>query len=283
MPARYPSSPQTLEYLLSAIRVGGPAAAWMRGLKGSRTLLRGRRRRGSKRDRATNVATVFGSRPSVRAVCAIVRPWRSPAIMDLGKRLVIDHGQLRSQARGVAARAADVARMSCTKSSKRPVVHGRCRLAPGSPRYGQLSQSKQQIVRLRDLVTATPLDWQISLHRTRGLHLTETSCNAVPATSLLAPIPGMTRSTTPGPGATFIGSAEVISVLGRCEPACLAAGFAGRSTGRELSSNAGDGGYVGRDRGNNFRQHLHLRRSPWAIASPPARTHHWSTLCRSGL
>ena len=40
----------------------------------------------------------------------------------------------------------------------------------------------------------------------------------------------------------------------------------------EPNSTAGGGGYA--DRGNNFRQHLHLRRSPRAIASPPARTHH---------
>jgi hypothetical protein len=30
---------------------------------------------------------------------------------------------------------------------------------------------------------------------------------------------------------------------------------------------------------NNFRQHLHLRRSPSPIASPPARTHHRPTRC----
>jgi hypothetical protein len=30
---------------------------------------------------------------------------------------------------------------------------------------------------------------------------------------------------------------------------------------------------------NNFRQHLHLRRSPWPIASPPARTHHPPRRC----
>jgi len=49
----------------------------MRGLKGSRTLPRGRLRRGAKRARATHVATVLGSTPSARAVCAIVRPWQS--------------------------------------------------------------------------------------------------------------------------------------------------------------------------------------------------------------
>jgi hypothetical protein len=49
----------------------------MRGLKGSRTLPRGRLRRGSKRERVNHVATVCGWRPSARAVCAIVRPWRS--------------------------------------------------------------------------------------------------------------------------------------------------------------------------------------------------------------
>jgi hypothetical protein len=75
----------------------------MRGLKGSSTLLRGRLRRGSKRERATHVATVCGWRPSARAVCAGgLRDRQALAIMavvDFAERLVIDHDRLRSQAR----------------------------------------------------------------------------------------------------------------------------------------------------------------------------------------
>jgi hypothetical protein len=44
------------------------------------------------------------------------------AVMDLGERLAIDYDRLRSQARGVAARAADVARMSWLSRSNRSVV-----------------------------------------------------------------------------------------------------------------------------------------------------------------
>jgi hypothetical protein len=70
----------------------------MRGLKGSGILLRGRLRRGSKRDRAVRVATVFGARPSAVAVRAIVRPWRAMAVADFAEHLLIDHDRLRSQA-----------------------------------------------------------------------------------------------------------------------------------------------------------------------------------------
>ena len=43
-----------------------------------------RLRRGSKRERANHVATVCGWRPSTRAVCTIVRPWRSKCVSLFG-------------------------------------------------------------------------------------------------------------------------------------------------------------------------------------------------------
>jgi len=68
---------QTLKDLLRAVRMAIEQSRVMRPLKGSRTLLRGRERRGSKRERLNHLATVCGWRPSTRAVCAMVRPWRS--------------------------------------------------------------------------------------------------------------------------------------------------------------------------------------------------------------
>ena len=73
----------------------------MRGLKGSRTLPRGRLRRGSKRERATHVR----DRPRVKAQRpGGLRDRQALAIMavvDLGERLVIDHDRLRRQARAL--------------------------------------------------------------------------------------------------------------------------------------------------------------------------------------
>ena len=75
-------------------------------------------------------------------------------------------------------------------------------------------------------------------------------------------------------------AAEVALVLGRGAPACLAGGLAGRSTGglRAVTLVMALRG-SGR---NNVRQHLHLRRLPPAMASPPARTHHRHGDRRSG-
>ena len=94
----------------------------------------------------------------------------------------------------------------------------------------------------------------------------------MPTRRALAPIPGMARPPRLDPGDVHR-AAEVALVLRRgaasapgwrpCWPLCR----------RSPSSNAGDGGYAGRDE-ITFRQHLHLRRLPPAIASPPARTHH---------
>ena len=112
---------QTLEYLLSAIRVGvqQPHDARLEGIKDTaprpaapRLEARPRHPRG---DRLWIKAQRPGGLRDGQALAIM-------AVMDLGKRLVIDHGQLRSQARGVAARAADVARMSWPSRSKRPVV-----------------------------------------------------------------------------------------------------------------------------------------------------------------
>src|SRR5215471_13721372 len=89
----------------------------MRGLKGSRTLPRGRLRRGSKRERAAHAATVLGSGGlHDRQALAIM------AVVDLAERLVIDHDRAPPSGTGATARTADVARMSWLSRSKRSVV-----------------------------------------------------------------------------------------------------------------------------------------------------------------
>jgi len=73
----------------------------MRGLKGSRTLPRGRLRRGSKRERAAHAATVLGSRPRRPGGLHDRQALAIMAVVDLAERLVIDHDRLRHQARAL--------------------------------------------------------------------------------------------------------------------------------------------------------------------------------------
>ena len=112
---------QTLEDLLSAIGVGvqQPRDARLEGIQ--HTAARPAAPRLEARTRRPR-----GDRPRVKAQRpGGLRDRQALAIMavvDLAERLVIDHDRLRRQAPGVAARAADVARMSWPSRSKRPVV-----------------------------------------------------------------------------------------------------------------------------------------------------------------
>ncbi len=97
----------------------------------------------------------------------------------------------------------------------------------------------------------------------------ERSCNGVPTRRALRQSRGGATA-TPGPERRSPGRGSIPGF-----PARRAIGFGSRLCWplgmRPRSSHAGDGGYAGRDE-ENARQHLHLRRFPPAMASPPART-----------
>src|ERR1700693_3106624 len=104
-------------------------------------------------------ATPRASLPSnSRAVCAIVRALAMiMAVMDVGEALVIAHDRRRRQVRGAAPASPMLPECLGPIVANGPWRAG-SHLVAVSPRYGQLSQSKQQAARLRDLVTVTPSD-----------------------------------------------------------------------------------------------------------------------------
>jgi hypothetical protein len=93
----------------------------MRGLNGSRTLRRGRERRGSKRERAalgdcSRVETQGPGGLCDRQTLAI------KAVADFAERLVVDHDRGSAGQDGAAAGPCDMARMSCPSRNNRSVV-----------------------------------------------------------------------------------------------------------------------------------------------------------------
>ena len=140
---------------------------------------RGRLRRGSKRECANHLATVLGSRPSARAVCAMVGPG------DHGSRGSWKTSRNRSppaphSGAGVAVHAADVARMSGPVVANGPWC-GRCHLVTGSPRYGGLNKPISTAgCAVKTSCNGDRAALAVSTTGQMGCAI-ETSCNAVPA------------------------------------------------------------------------------------------------------
>ena len=125
------------------------------------------------------------------------------AVVDLGERLVIDHHRLRRQARGVAARAADVARMSWPSRSRRPVVRtmSSCN---GVPTIWAIKPIRTAGCAIKTSCNGEPAGAAVPPANSTGCAV-ETSCNAVPTPRALRQYPGWrdrhawTRATFTGP------------------------------------------------------------------------------------